>query len=192
LSTPLDGQALSLNQMAPTQRLTEMEFLLPIELLTAPELNRMAHRYDPLSAQAGELGFYPVQGMLKGFIDLVFEYKGKYYLLDWKSNHLGDERQAYQGESLERAMVEHRYDLQYQLYTLALHRFLRSRLADYDYQVHFGGVYYLFLRGMDGQSPCGVFYAKPSFEFIQSLERAIDGQTALPPVNDLGQMEFDL
>lgn len=192
LSTPLNGQSLRLNQIDPERRVTEMEFLLPIELLTAPELNRIGHRYDPLSAKAGEIGFYPVQGMLKGFIDLVFEHQGHYYLLDWKSNHLGDDRLAYQGEQLSRAMVEHRYDLQYQLYTLALHRFLSSRLDNYDYQQHFGGVYYLFLRGMDGQSQSGVFHAKPKVEFIQALDRLIDGQPALPPRSELGQMEFDL
>ncbi|MCV5341955.1 hypothetical protein OFC87_34040, partial [Escherichia coli] len=80
-----------LNQKAPSQRLVEMEFLLPIEVLSAPALNRVIQRHDPLSAKAGDLGFQTVQGMLKGFIDLVFEHQGKYYVLDWKSNHLGDD-----------------------------------------------------------------------------------------------------
>ncbi|WP_217524598.1 exodeoxyribonuclease V subunit beta [Vibrio metschnikovii] len=192
LATPLDGKALRLNQKNAQQRLVEMEFLLPVEVLSAPALNRIIQRYDPLSAKAGELGFYPVQGMLKGFIDLVFEHQGKYYLLDWKSNHLGDEIGAYHGERLKAAMVEHRYDLQYQLYALALHRFLRSRLADYDYQRHFGGVYYLFLRGIDGYSEHGIFSTKPSLELLTEMDALIDGKTLETRTTEVGQMELDL
>ncbi|WP_332401860.1 exodeoxyribonuclease V subunit beta [Vibrio metschnikovii] len=192
LATPLDGKALRLNQKNAQQRLVEMEFLLPVEVLSAPALNRIIQRYDPLSAKAGELGFYPVQGMLKGFIDLVFEHQGKYYLLDWKSNHLGDEIGAYHGERLRAAMVEHRYDLQYQLYALALHRFLRSRLADYDYQRHFGGVYYLFLRGIDGQSEHGIFFNKPSSELLDEMDRLMDGEATHVRATNAGQMELDL
>lgn len=192
LATPLDGKALRLNQKNAQQRLVEMEFLLPVEVLSAPALNRIIQRYDPLSVKAGELGFYPVQGMLKGFIDLVFEHQGKYYLLDWKSNHLGDEIGAYHGERLKAAMAEHRYDLQYQLYALALHRFLRSRLADYDYQRHFGGVYYLFLRGIDGYSEHGIFSTKPSLELLTEMDALIDGKTLETRTTEVGQMELDL
>lgn len=190
LVTPLDGKSLLLNQKAPSQRLVEMEFLLPIEVLSAPALNRVIQRHDPLSAKAGDLGFQTVQGMLKGFIDLVFEHQGKYYVLDWKSNHLGDDVTHYHGEALKSAMADHRYDLQYQIYALALHRFLRSRLANYQYDHHFGGVYYLFLRGMDGQSDHGIFAAKPTFEFLQEMDRLIDGQALEARSTQAGQMEL--
>ncbi|ELI5411109.1 exodeoxyribonuclease V subunit beta [Vibrio parahaemolyticus] len=190
LATPLDGKSLLLNQKAPSQRLVEMEFLLPIEVLSAPALNRVIQRHDPLSAKAGDLGFQTVQGMLKGFIDLVFEHQGKYYVLDWKSNHLGDDVTHYHGEALKSAMADHRYDLQYQIYALALHRFLRSRLASYQYEQHFGGVYYLFLRGMDGQSDHGIFAAKPTLEFLQEMDRLIDGQALETRSTQAGQMEL--
>ncbi|EPE2205621.1 exodeoxyribonuclease V subunit beta [Vibrio alginolyticus] len=190
LATPLDGKSLLLNQKAPSQRLVEMEFLLPIEVLSAPALNRVIQRHDPLSAKAGDLGFQTVQGMLKGFIDLVFEHQGKYYVLDWKSNHLGDDVTSYHGEALKSAMAEHRYDLQYQIYALALHRFLRSRLANYQYEQHFGGVYYLFLRGMDGQSDHGIFAAKPTLDFLQEMDCLIDGQVLETSSTQAGQMEL--
>ncbi|MGR5322440.1 exodeoxyribonuclease V subunit beta [Vibrio sp. DNB22_17_1] len=190
LATPLDSKTLLLNQKGPAQRLVEMEFLLPIEVLSAPALNRVIQRHDPLSAKAGDLGFQTVQGMLKGFIDLVFEHQGKYYVLDWKSNHLGDDVLNYHGDALKSAMADHRYDLQYQIYALALHRFLRSRLPNYDYQQHFGGVYYLFLRGMDGQSEHGIFSAKPSFEFLQEMDHLIDGQVLDTRSSESGQMEL--
>ncbi|WP_039986225.1 exodeoxyribonuclease V subunit beta [Vibrio owensii] len=190
LATPLDRKALLLNQKGPAQRLVEMEFLLPIEVLSAPALNRVIQRHDPLSAKAGDLGFQTVQGMLKGFIDLVFEHQGKYYVLDWKSNHLGDDVFHYHGDALKSAMADHRYDLQYQIYALALHRFLRSRLPNYDYEQHFGGVYYLFLRGMDGQSDHGIFSAKPTFEFLQEMDHLIDGQAPDTRSSESGQMEL--
>ncbi|WP_162062537.1 exodeoxyribonuclease V subunit beta [Vibrio taketomensis] len=192
LATPLDGKELRLNQKTAAQRLVEMEFLLPIEVLAAAELNRVIQRNDTLSAKAGDLGFHTVQGMLKGFIDLVFEHQGKYYVLDWKSNHLGDEIHDYHGDALRQAMADHRYDLQYQIYALALHRFLRSRVANYDYQQHFGGVYYLFLRGMDGEGQHGIFSAKPSLQFLTELDLLIDGEPIEVRGNSAGQMALDL
>ncbi|NRB66356.1 MAG: exodeoxyribonuclease V subunit beta [Vibrio sp.] len=190
LATPLDGKQLKLNQKQPAQRLVEMEFLLPIEILTAPALNRVIQRHDPLSAKAGDLGFHSTHGMLKGFIDLVFEHQGKYYVLDWKSNYLGDSVADYHGEALKAAMADHRYDLQYQIYALALHRFLRSRVPNYDYQTHFGGVYYLFLRGMDGASEHGIFSARPTLEFLEDMDSLIDGRPIEPKQSTSGQMEL--
>ncbi len=176
LNCALDGRDLRLGALQPPQRLVEMEFMLPIHLLSSALLNKTLARHDALSAKAGELGFSTVSGMLKGFIDLVFEYQGKYYVLDWKSNWLGDTHEAYRGEALDTAMSEHRYDLQYQLYALALHRFLKSRKADYDYEQHFGGVYYLFLRGVRAEDNSGIFHARPSHALLSELEQLIDGQ----------------
>ncbi|PMJ90149.1 exodeoxyribonuclease V subunit beta [Vibrio sp. 10N.261.55.A7] len=190
LSTPLDGDSLCLNQKQPSQRLVEMEFLLPIEVLTANGLTQAISRHDELSAKAGALGFQTVKGMLKGFIDLIFEHQGKYYVLDWKSNHLGDDVTCYHGEALKAAMADHRYDLQYQIYALALHRFLRSRMSHYDYEQHFGGVYYLFLRGMDGQSEHGIFSQKPSQELLDEMDKLIDGDVSTVGIST-DQMELD-
>ncbi|WP_083882398.1 exodeoxyribonuclease V subunit beta [Photobacterium marinum] len=176
LSCNLDGDCLQLGRVQASSRLTEMEFMLPINVLSAPLLNKVIARHDPLSAKAGELGFTTVSGMLKGFIDLVFEHQGRYYVLDWKSNHLGDDPDVYRGDKLAHAMAEHRYDLQYQLYALALHRFLKSRKADYDYDTHFGGVYYLFLRGVRAEGDSGIFNARPSLELLTELETLIDGE----------------
>ncbi|SIO93142.1 exodeoxyribonuclease V subunit beta [Vibrio spartinae] len=192
LQTPLDGKKLRLGQVPAQQRLVEMEFLLPIDKLRSPLLNRILKRHDALSAQAGELNFAQVEGMLKGFIDLVFEYQGRYYVLDWKSNHLGNQPEDYRPARLDAAMVEHRYDFQYQIYTLALHRFLASRLVDYTYEQHFGGVYYLFLRGMDGQTSSGVFAHRPKCELITALDRFFAGEDDHMRATQEGQMELDL
>ncbi|NIF02844.1 exodeoxyribonuclease V subunit beta [Pantoea sp. Acro-805] len=177
VNTPLNAQGIQLGSVQASERLVEMGFYLPIGgLLTANALDSLI-RQDPLSAAAPPLEFRQVQGMLKGFIDLVFRWQGKYYLLDYKSNWLGDSHDAYTPAAMKQAMIDHRYDLQYQLYTLALHRYLNHRLADYDYEQHFGGVFYLFLRGMDGTSPDnGVFHTRPSLDFVTQLDRLFRGQ----------------
>ena len=179
LKTRLPGPDIALNQLAARDKQVEMAFYLPIaQLLTAERLDALIRQYDPLSADTPPLDFRQVRGMLKGFIDLVFRHEGRYYLLDYKSNWLGEDREAYTRPAMEQAMRAHRYDLQYQLYSLALHRYLRHRLADYDYARHFGGVIYLFLRGMDGQEGGqGIFTTRPVRPLIDGLDQLFAGET---------------
>ncbi len=179
LKTRLPGPDIALNQLAARDKQVEMAFYLPIaQLLTAERLDALIRQYDPLSADTPSLDFRQVRGMLKGFIDLVFRHEGRYYLLDYKSNWLGEDREAYTRPAMEQAMRAHRYDLQYQLYSLALHRYLRHRLADYDYDRHFGGVIYLFLRGMDGQEGGqGIFTTRPVRPLIDGLDQLFAGET---------------
>ncbi|MGF7625510.1 exodeoxyribonuclease V subunit beta [Klebsiella pneumoniae] len=179
LKTRLPGPDIALNQLAARDKQVEMAFYLPIaQLLTAERLDALIRQYDPLSADTPPLDFRQVRGMLKGFIDLVFRHEGRYYLLDYKSNWLGEDREAYTRPAMEQTMRAHRYDLQYQLYSLALHRYLRHRLADYDYDRHFGGVIYLFLRGMDGQEGGqGIFTTRPVRPLIDGLDQLFAGET---------------
>ena len=182
LDTPLEtglGDPVRLRDLAPERKQVELEFFLPMGRVTAPALTALCQQHDPLSRGGKPLGFATVQGMLKGFIDLVFEWQGRWYLLDYKSNHLGMSPADYGRPALERAMVEHRYDLQYQLYSLALHRLLALRLPGYDFDRHFGGVFYLFLRGMPQG---GIFHARPSRELVLGLDRLFregDGSGAI-------------
>ena len=172
LHAPLTAQGISLSQLTTKDKQVEMEFYLPIASpLRAEVLDALIREYDPLSAGCPPLNFRQVQGMLKGFIDLVFRHDGRYYLLDYKSNWLGENSEAYTQQAMASAMQLHRYDLQYQLYTLALHRYLRHRIADYRYDAHFGGVIYLFLRGVDANDPrSGVFSTRPAVELIEKMD----------------------
>ncbi|RLM14093.1 exodeoxyribonuclease V subunit beta [Gibbsiella quercinecans] len=172
LSTPLNDAGIALATLAPQHKQAELQFYLPISrMLQAHDLDALAKRHDPLSANCPPLDFQQVQGMLKGFIDLVFCWQGKFYLLDYKSNWLGESSAAYTQPAMEQAMAEHRYDLQYQLYTLALHRYLRHRLPGYSYQRHFGGVIYLFLRGVDVEHPGnGIFACRPAQELVEGMD----------------------
>lgn len=188
LETPLEtgfGEPVRLRDLAPERKQVELEFFLPMGRVTAQALTALCQQHDPLSRGNKPLSFATVQGMLKGFIDLVFEWQGRWYLLDYKSNHLGMSPADYSQPALEQAMVEHRYDLQYQLYSLALHRLLALRLPGYDFDQHFGGVFYLFLRGMPQG---GIFHTRPSRELVQGLDRLFsEGATpALAQVSDNG------
>jgi exodeoxyribonuclease V beta subunit len=171
-----DGD-LQLRSIARAKRRHELEFYFPLQLTKPESLAELFRRYADQSPatnipeQMGRLNFAPVKGYLKGFMDLVFEHQGRFYLIDWKSNHLGDRVEDYnQGVILE-AMSAHFYFLQYHLYTVALHQYLKLRLQQYDYEKHFGGVYYLFVRGMDPDKggEYGVFYDRPKQALIEEL-----------------------
>ncbi len=123
---------------------------------------------------------------------MVFECQGKFYVLDWKSNYLGDSIEDYHSQALQEAMADHRYDLQYQIYSLALHRYLKTRIADYNYDQHFGGVYYVFLRGVAKEQESGIFYQKPDYALINEMDELIDGKTSLSSGTESGQMELGL
>ncbi|WP_024300131.1 exodeoxyribonuclease V subunit beta [Methylomicrobium lacus] len=110
-----------------------------------------------------------MNGMLKGFMDLVFEYQGKYYVADYKSNWLGHQNANYNQAAMEEAIRSHRYDLQYVIYLFALHRLLKSRMPDYDYDTHVGGAVYLFMRGI-GAETAGVHFERPPKVLMDKLD----------------------
>ncbi len=117
-----------------------------------------------------------LSGMMNGFIDLVFEWQGRFYVVDYKSNHLGDNHQAYSQAAMAAAIHHHLYDLQYLVYTVALHRYLKTRIDGYRYETHFGGVAYLFLRGMPGSvGNTGVFMDLPEPDLVHQLSQALGG-----------------
>jgi exodeoxyribonuclease V beta subunit len=112
-----------------------------------------------------------VQGMMNGFIDLFFKHNDKYYILDWKSNFLGDAIEHYHPNILNDAMNESNYHLQYCIYTVAIKRYLESKIGnDFDYDKHFGGVIYLFLRGVRKVGSTGIYTNKLPLEKVEKLE----------------------
>jgi len=177
MHTPLPG-GMRLAEVPASRKLVELEFHLPSRHLDAAALLRVLRG----AGQAvPALKFGTLDGYLRGFIDLVFEHAGRYYLLDWKSNHLGDAPQDYASAALERTMVQQGYHLQALLYALALHRHLGQRLPGYRFDEHFGGVLYLFVRGVrpgwtlaDG-SAAGVHAQRPTLQLLDELSALFDG-----------------
>ena len=155
-------------------RISELAFFFPLEDIDPHGFSALLASFGHEPLPAGTTG---LQGLMKGFIDLVFRHQGRYYLADYKSNHLGPELGHYGPERLDACMREHRYPLQYLIYTLALHRYLRHRMADYSYEAHFGGVRYLFLRAMHPKAPTGtgIVAARPEFRLIDGLDRCCRG-----------------
>ncbi|MFP4560056.1 MAG: exodeoxyribonuclease V subunit beta [Thiohalorhabdus sp.] len=185
-ATPLGGPLgeISLADVAPEKRRDELEFYYPLARLEPEGLNRVLsdHGYRPGAAgpeQGAALAFRPLEGYLRGFIDLTFEVDGRYYLADYKSNRLGPTPAAYTPEALAEAVHQHGYALQYLLYTVALHRFLGRHLPGYDYDRHLGGAYYLFLRGMDSRRGpgAGVYFDRPERGLIEALDALFRGET---------------
>lgn len=173
LPLPGSGQSVTLGELCTYQ--IEMEFWFASQRVDAEQLDRLVarHTHPGLARSAAQPTL--LNGMFKGFIDLAFELDGRYYVTDYKSNWLGPDTQAYDALAMENAILEHRYDLQYVLYLLALHRQLRARLPDYDYDRHVGGALFIFLRGASS-SGHGVYFTKPPRELIESLDALFRGE----------------
>jgi exodeoxyribonuclease V beta subunit len=180
-----DGSAprLALQDLAPEQIQVEMEFWIESRAVDTRTLDRLVQTHCLPGQRRPDLVPNQLNGMLKGFIDLVFEHDGRYYVLDWKSNWLGPDDDAYTPQAMCAAMLQHRYDLQYALYLLALHRQLRARLPGYDYERHLGGAIYVFLRG-SGAASQGLFTDRPPRALIERLDRLFAGQ----PLSDLPEV----
>jgi exodeoxyribonuclease V beta subunit len=161
------------------------EHLIEALLLRSPDDRMRAPYLEGLR----ELKLGHLAGFMTGSIDLVFRHAvdgdDRWFVADYKSNRLDPRRerhypqQHFCHEGMRYEMEQHHYFLQYHIYALALHRYLRWRLGEdnYDYDRDFGGVYYLFIRGMTGaQTPRegdrvnGCFHDRPPRAVIEALD----------------------
>ncbi len=157
-----------LHKLKRQNRLDELAFSFPVAGFDFSAFNNLLADFgiDKVNTDTSWL-----EGMMVGFIDLVYRHDDKYYLIDYKSNCLS----SYEQKELTRAMLEHRYDIQMLIYTLALHRYLSHRLNGYDYEKDFGGGQYLFLRGMRENSPASVYNHRFSYELINRFDLLMRG-----------------
>lgn len=179
ISTPLDSNRhrLRLERVSMENRLNELSFFFPLRSVSPEDLQGILLPHagcgvpKPLPEHIGRLRFSPVQGFMRGFVDLVFRFEGRFYIVDWKSNDLGPSMKDYRPDRIEAAMSGGLYHLQYLLYTLAVDRYLSLRLPEYEYGAHFGGVFYVFLRGVSpAHGPgSGVFPNIPPEPLIRAL-----------------------
>ena len=178
---PLAPLGVSLAQLGEGDALLpEMEFWLPAQRLSAPRIDALCRQHILPGRPRPALPERELHGMLMGFADLVFQHGGRYWVLDYKTNHLGQDAAAYGAGALAQAMLEHRYDVQAALYLLALHRLLHSRLgAAYDPQEQLGGALYFFLRGLDGEA-AGMQVLQPSLDLLKGLEALLDDRAEEP------------
>ncbi|SDG20886.1 DNA helicase/exodeoxyribonuclease V, beta subunit [Onishia taeanensis] len=186
LTTPLpvpapgDGEAAPLRLAAlngATDYRVELEFWFAAHKVDTRNLDALVSAHTLGGRPRPALEPDTLNGMLKGFIDLVVEHQGRFYVLDWKSNHLGADDAAYTEAAMADAVLEKRYDVQYCLYLLALHRLLKARLPDYDIERHLGGALYVFLRGTRAPSR-GVHAECPPSELILELDALFSAEEA--------------
>ncbi len=178
---PAGDLCFSLSDVRRADRIHEMEFYFPTIAVTPKKLQEIfsfhgEHRIpDGFPEKLGRLVYSPTAGFMKGYVDLVFGYQEKFFLIDWKSNYLGNRIEDYHQNALMPAMTEGYYFLQYYLYTLALDRYLSARVPGYRYDSHFGGVFYLFLRGIDASrgSEFGIFSDVPNTHLMKALRSAL-------------------
>ncbi len=156
-----------LSQLTPQNAWPEMGFTFKTHGVSTLYIDQLISAYLHPSQTRPALPAQQLNGMLTGFMDIVFEHQGRYFVLDYKSNKLPD----YSQDSLTNSMLSHRYEVQYTLYILAVHRLLKSRLKDYNYEQHMGGAIYFYLRGID-QEGQGVYANKPPSELIHQLDEA--------------------
>lgn len=168
VQTPLPGPDAALVDLEHV--LPEMEFWLPTQRFDAKEIDDQCRKHILVGVERPALATQQLNGMLMGFADLVFEHQGRYWVLDYKSNFLGEDDASYDAEAMARSMGEHRYDVQAAIYMLALHRLLKLRLGvTYKPELHLGGAVYLFLRGLKGPQS-GVCHIPVSPPLLQALD----------------------
>lgn len=153
-----------LSDIKESKKLPELEFFFDLQQFSSEKIKQMSQLVDIE-------GHFIDQGMMYGFVDLLFEHEGQYFILDWKSNFLGHSIQDYQGHQLDIAMRGNNYHLQYLIYTVAVKRFLELKLPDFNYDRDFGGVLYVFLRGCRKDETTGIFNTKPEKQLIEQLDQ---------------------
>lgn len=178
------NQDFSLSSLQKGQYIPEMEFLIPINSLhTYNDLNLMCLENAKLEnadyqdmVLADNKKATRLIGYITGSIDLVFCYQNRFYVIDYKSNYLGNRPECYSSKAISENVFSpyHRYDMQYLIYSVALQRFLRSRLgAKYSYEQHFGSVIYLYLRGLYENQDLGMFATRPSAATVDAFEKLL-------------------
>lgn len=165
------GVSFQLNEIEDQRRLQELEFDFTVPAFKASDLEQLSDETMKIIVNKGE-----AEGIMNGKIDLFFAHNGKYYILDWKSNYLGDRLEHYSKEALADAMNESNYHLQYLLYTVAVKKYIKSREPNFNYNEHFGGVIYLFVRGVRMNGESGIFTNRPTANQLKTLEHILEGK----------------
>ncbi|MBK1875834.1 exodeoxyribonuclease V subunit beta [Pelagicoccus mobilis] len=177
--------AFSLEQTPSENRIPELEFAYPVsgdvkrEVIDTLQTSDLGVIPQEWSNSLNKEGSALTAAMLRGFIDLVLEHEGRIYIFDWKSNYLGPTSSDYDQSAILESMSDHNYFLQYLLYCVAVLRFTRWRFPNQAFDDVFGGVFYIYARGVSPGKDTGVFYDRPSIELLEKLDTALGG-----PIHD--------
>lgn len=174
---PYEDKHVRLKTIGGDKRVSELQFHFPVHRADKTLMTKaiMTGRTSSggLESRLSQLRLDSLRGYMHGFVDLIFEHDGRFFVVDWKSNFLGAAPEYYTKETLQEVMHKELYVLQYYIYLVALDRYLRLRIPDYSYESHVGGVFYLFIRGMRENGSTGVFFDRPAVSSIHMLQRAL-------------------
>jgi exodeoxyribonuclease V beta subunit len=174
------SEGFTLSDISHENALKEVEFYFPVTQVKITEIAKVLAKHrgvDPEQVIRRLPSHNELKGMMHGFIDLIVNWQDCYYVIDYKSTHLGDTVEDYNRATMSADIQKNFYDLQYILYTLALHRFLKKKLPDYDPSIHLGGVYYLYLRGMRQSDSSGVYANSIEVHLLEELDAVFTGQS---------------
>jgi exodeoxyribonuclease V beta subunit len=172
-----DMHGTKLSSLKKGEYVAEMEFQMSAKPFTAEALAEIFARHgeEDYAKAASTLSFETVNGFINGFADLIFSQNGRYYVLDWKSNHLGNGTSAYSNERMHAEMLGSHYYLQMYIYTLALDRHLSRYMQGYSYQKHIGGGIYVFMRGVHAEGDEGLYFHRPNEKVIRDMQELTKG-----------------
>jgi exodeoxyribonuclease V beta subunit len=172
INTKINKDSLTLKKIAKKNKKTEMSFDFYIQNVDIKKLNIFLKK---ILLAGEEIIHNNFSGIMTGFIDLVFCHNKKYYICDYKTNLISLNMKEYNVTNMEQEIAKHRYDLQYAIYSVALHRHLQQSLPSYDYQIHFGGIYYFFVRAMRKQNKNleGIYFYRFTQEQVEYLDKYI-------------------
>jgi exodeoxyribonuclease V beta subunit len=183
LSTPLciENITVKLSSVQSGNRINEMEFYFPLKPVSPYGLKKVFADYGGIDIledfpdRLGKLSFSLIKGFIKGYIDMVLYDQDRFWLVDWKSNFLGRSVEDYGKNALNTTMRKDFYILQYHLYVLALVQHLQLRMPEFCYEKHFGGVFYIFLRGVDSEkgTEFGIYKDLPDKDFVDALGKRL-------------------
>lgn len=167
-----DG-AMSLCDLNAENYRPEMQFFFPVDkVLDSAKINKLL---EHLSGRKSNLPVATLRGFVNGFIDLVFEVNGRYYIIDWKSNDLGGSLNDYDRDGMAQSMHESYYYLQSAIYLFSLHKYLKKRLPNYDFEQHIGGAFYVYVRGVKNDfGDTGIYNVEPELKTLELLENIFE------------------
>ena len=187
-----NSHPLSLSCLTSDKCACELEYFMPCKQFKMDEFNLICDEFyqsevekfgDAIQADLPMLKANDFKGFMKGSIDLVANFEtnigNQYFLIDYKSNFLGGGFKDYSPSQMFKSIFTSRYDVQILIYSVALHRFLKTIVKDYDYEKDFGGVMYLFLRGLQKGTDSistGIYQIKPKFELVERLDKLFEAE----------------
>jgi len=170
-----DNMKFSLAYLKNENMISELDFHFSFDRFISDKFEEIISADAPHLHIRNTISEISITGFMKGFADMVFCHEGKYFILDWKSNYLGDYASDYSEEKLIQSMRSSKYAVQLYIYTYALYKLLKIQNKEFSYD-DFGGFFYVYLRGVSAGSSNGIYFYRPSLDAVKKIEKELRGE----------------